>query len=487
MKPLPRPSPGSRVERGLRALDRVSERGLLWGAVTAVLLAGHGPWRRAGVRGALAAVATSTVVHAVAKPLLPRVHPHAARFPSAHAASAAAYTAGAALESRGLGAALVPVSLAVTGARVALGDRRPLEVGAGAVLGVGIAALTTRWWPAVDHHPARARPARHAPALGDGAGLIMVANASAGTPGPLEALLPGEDDAGDDRSAALAEIDDVLPRAQVVVPTPGVDFVVEVEEALRRPAVDGEPPRAVGVAGGDGSVAALAGVAQRHGLPLVVLPEGTLNHFARDVGITDTPSALRAARDGDAVLVDIGLVDTAAAGSPASPVAFVNTASLGGYPDMVQLREQWEDRLGKWPSAALALVRVLAEATPLEVELDGDRKTLWILFVGNGAYRPTGMAPVFRPSLDARVLDLRYLRADMPFSRTRFVAAVLAGTLLRSRVYVAERRDRLDVRVLGDPVGLATDGEIQPDATHFSFRVAPRPVSVYRPPDQLDG
>ena len=186
------------------------------------------------------------------------------------------------------------------------------------------------------------------------------------------------------------------------------------------------------------------------------------------------------------MLVDVGLVDTAPAGSPAAPVAFVNTASLGGYPDMVSLREQWEDRLGKWPSAALALVRVLAEATPLDVELDGQRKTVWILFVGNGAYRPTGMAPVFRPSLDARVLDVRYLRADLPFSRTRFVLAVLAGTLLRSRVYVAERRDRLDVRVLGDPVGLATDGEVQPDATRFAFRVGPRPIPVYRSADVDD-
>jgi len=484
VRPLPRPTAGSRTERVLRGLDRVSERGMLWGAVTAVLLAGHGPGRRAGVRGALAAVATSTVVDGAAKPLLPRVHPEASRFPSAHAATAAAFTAGASLESRGVGAALVPAFLSVTGARVALGERRALEAGAGAVLGVGIALLTTRWWPAVGHHPARARPARHAPALGDGAGLVLVANVSAGTPGPLESLLPGESDGDDDRPSALAHIEAILPRAQVLVPEPGVDVVVEMEQALQRPAADGELPRAVGVAGGDGSVAAIAGVAQRHGLPLVVLPEGTLNHFARDVGITDTPSALRAARDGHAVLVDVGLVDTAAAGSPAAPMAFVNTASLGGYPDMVQLREQWEDRLGKWPSAALALMRVLAEATPLEVELDGSRRTVWILFVGNGAYRPTGMAPVFRPSLDARVLDVRYLRADLPFSRTRFVAAVLAGTLLRSRVYVARRLDRLDVQVLGDPVGLATDGEVQPDATRFAFRIAPRPVPVYRPQDE---
>lgn len=486
MSPLPRPSAGSRVDRSLRSLDRVSERGVLWGAATAVLVAGHGPPRRAGVRGALAAVATSAIVHLVAKPLLPRAHPRAARFPSAHAASAAAYTAGASLESRGVGAVVAPVALAVTGARVALGEREAFEVAAGAVLGAGIAVLTMRWWPIVTHHPARARPARQAPALGDGEGLVLVANVSAGTPGPFESLSgldAGGADGGDPRPAPLPDIEAVLPRAHVVVPDEGVDFVDEVERALARPTPHGGAARAVGVAGGDGSVAAIAGVAERHGLPLVVLPEGTLNHFARDVGIPDTPSALAAARDGSAVLVDVGLVDMGPVGSREAPVAFVNTASLGGYPDMVRLREQWEGRFGKWPSAALALARVLAGATPLDLDVDGRRGKVWLLFVGNGAYVPTGMAPVFRPRLDAGLLDVRYLRADLPFSRTRFLGAVLAGTLGRSRVYVADRRRRLEVRVHGAPIGLATDGEVQPDVTHVVVRIGPRQVSVYRPAD----
>ena len=287
------------------------------------------------------------------------------------------------------------------------------------MLGAGIATLTRRWWPVVRHAPARARPAGGAPALGDGAGLVIVANRSAGTPGPLETLgqivapvvgVGGDEDEEDPVAEVHAEIHAVLPKAQVVIPTPGEDFVVEVEAALDRPMVDGSATRAIGVAGGDGSVAALAGLAQRRHVPLVVLPEGTLNHFARDVGIDDSPSALAAARDGDAVLVDVGLVDITPAEGEERTVAFVNTASLGGYPDMVKLREDWEEQWGKWPSAAMALVRVLAEATPLVVEIDGRRQSLWLLFVGNGGYQPRGMAPLSRPRLDARVLDVRYLR-----------------------------------------------------------------------------
>ena len=59
--------------------------------------------------------------------------------------------------------------------------------------------------------------------------------------------------------------------------------------------------------------------------------------------------------------------------------------------------------------------------------------------------------------------------------------SVLAGTLSRSRVYVANTRTRLSVRVVGPPVGLATDGEVQPDADRFVFRIAPGAIPVYRP------
>jgi diacylglycerol kinase family enzyme len=58
---------------------------------------------------------------------------------------------------------------------------------------------------------------------------------------------------------------------------------------------------------------------------------------------------------------------------------------------------------------------------------------------------------------------------------------VLAGTLSRSRVYVPVSRTRLSVRVVGPPIGLATDGEVQPDADRFTFRIAPGAIPVYRP------
>ena len=444
-----------------RVLDRIGDHGMCWAAATGVMVTRKGPSRRAAVRGATAAVATTVVVHAVAKPLLPRVHPSAHRFPSAHAASAAAFTVGAGLESTWRGSALAPVAVAVTAARVALGERRTGEVLAGSALGVGLALLTRRWWPVHDLAPARARPAFAAPALGDGEGLLVVANDAAGS------------GAVDERPDVATVVREALPAARILVPVPGTDLIAAVEQALG--AADGQV-HALGVAGGDGSVAAVAGIAARHGLPLVPAPAGTLNHFARDVGLDAPGEALEAAAEGSAVLVDLAEVT-----ADGRRIPFVNTASLGGYPDMVQQRERWEGRIGKWPAAAVALAQVLYSAAPLHVTLDGRPATVWLLFVGNGIYHPRGMAPLYRPQLDGRRLDVRYLRADLPLSRTRFLLAVLSGTLLRSRVYVQRRARTADVHIVGDPIAIATDGEVWEPATRFRFALAPAPLTVYRP------
>jgi diacylglycerol kinase family enzyme len=83
----------------------------------------------------------------------------------------------------------------------------------------------------------------------------------------------------------------------------------------------------LGVAGGDGTVSAVAAVAAEAHRPLVVIPAGTRNHFARDLGldVSDPVSALTALRAGDPALVDLGRVGSR---------VFVNNVSFGVYADV---------------------------------------------------------------------------------------------------------------------------------------------------------
>jgi undecaprenyl-diphosphatase len=300
-----------------------------------------------------------------------------------------------------------------------------------------------------------ARPLADAKALPGGHGLVVVCNPRSGPPGVNPA---------DELRAAL-------PSARLVLPADRADLAATLEAAI-----DADV-HAVGVAGGDGSVGAVASVASRRELPLAVLPTGTLNHFARDVGVGSVEDAARAVNAGKAVAVDLASV--AVDGARHRP--FLNTASLGGYPDLVRLRERWQPRWGKWPAAGYALIRVLAAAEPLSVRIDGRPAKVWILFVGNGPYHPRGMAPAFRPRLDTGLLDVRYLRADVRLSRIRFVLGAITGALRRSRTYAQREARSLRVQLDGDPVALATDGEVELLGTDFEFTVAPKPLAIYRP------
>jgi undecaprenyl-diphosphatase len=111
--------------------------------------------------------------------------------------------------------------------------------------------------------------------------------------------------------------------------------------------------------------------------------------------------------------------------------------------------------------------------------MDGVRHSVWILFVGNGPYHPRGMVPAFRPRLDTGLLDVRWLRADIRFSRVRAFCALAFAALAHSRVYGQREVASLDVTLTTSGL-LATDGEVVEGATRFTFEVEPKPVPVYR-------
>ena len=92
------------------------------------------------------------------------------------------------------------------------------------------------------------------------------------------------------------------------------------------------------MAGGDGTVSAASAVAVETALPLLVIPTGTFNHFAADLGVWSVGDALAALRAGEAVLVDVGV---------AGRRSFINTSSTGVYVDLVHARKQLESALGR--------------------------------------------------------------------------------------------------------------------------------------------
>jgi diacylglycerol kinase family enzyme len=142
----------------------------------------------------------------------------------------------------------------------------------------------------------------------------------------------------------------------------------------------------VGVAGGDGSLAAVAALALERDLPLVVVPLGTRNHFARDLGLDpDDPVAALAAFDGPEQRVDVGRVNGR---------VFLNNVSLGAYAAAVHA--EGEGALGPVARALLRFRR-----SPLKLVVDGEDRSVLILLVGNNEYDGRGA----RERLDAGTLS----------------------------------------------------------------------------------
>ncbi|MFJ6216909.1 phosphatase PAP2 family protein [Streptomyces sp. NPDC092296] len=473
----------------LPRLSRAADHGLLWTGTAALLAAtGHRPARRAALRG-LGALAVASLAANTAGKWLTRRHrpltdavplvrqlarqPGTSSFPSGHSASAAAFATGVLLESPRLGALVAPVAAAVAASRVYVGVHYPGDVLAGCALGVGAAALTCRWWPLRPQAPAAARPRVAAPALPGGEGLVVVVNDRAGASavGPFTSCA--------DRLATL------LPAAELLRCQADDDLGELLAEGARRAARRGG---ALGICGGDGSVNAAAVVAARGGVPLAVFPGGTLNHFALDLGVPTLEAAADAVDGGQAVAVDLGLVRpeggagaSGTSGTSGPELRFLNTFSIGVYPELVRAREQLEGSLGKWPAVAVGLVRVLRTARPLEVSVAGRPRRLWLLFAGNGRYLPDGFAPTYRQRLDDGLLDVRVVDGSTPFARTRLVAAVLTGTLGRSRVYTAARLPRLRITGLAAVPDLAYDGEVAPAPDALLLGKQRRALTVYRP------
>jgi undecaprenyl-diphosphatase len=459
------------LDTSLKTLTRAADHSKLW-LGTAALLATRGrPGRRAALRGLLAVGITSAVANGPAKALarrrrpdyaalvlagrLPRRRPTSGSFPSGHSASAAAFAVGAASEVPALAVPLGAAALGVGYSRVHTGVHYPGDVLAGFALGAGVAVATRWWWPLAPVDPGAVRD-RLAPSTTQpaprGAGVAVVVNVSAGPDAPS-----AEDPA--------AELSAALPEADVVV----LDEPDRLADTLR---AKGKRAVAVGVRGGDGSVNTAAEVAYDTGKPLLLVPGGTLNHLARDLGIGSLADAVAGAEQGCAADVDVAEVD----GQP-----FLNTASFGSYAALVDARERLESTIGKWPALVVALATVLRREGPVEVEIDGRPRRVWAIFVGNCRYEPAGFAPAYRPDLRDGLLDVRIVDAAKPFATLRLVAAVLTGTLARSRVY--EQRYATEVRVRASrPLRLARDGETFDGSREFAIRKRPRPLRVYVPP-----
>jgi diacylglycerol kinase family enzyme len=233
------------------------------------------------------------------------------------------------------------------------------------------------------------------------------------------------------------------------------------------------------VAGGDGSVAAVAGVAVERELPLVIVPMGTLNHFARDLGLdlAHPLRALDAFHTAHKRRVDVGRINGR---------LFINNVSLGLYAQMLGDPGYRQDKLGVAQTKLQAafsdplLRRALRITLPEGAPLEG----IIAMVVSNNPYELARWDRLGqRHRLDTGMLQVSVLDASV----LEELEGLLAGTTplgATAEVRLPLRHwtsERLELGVLGESVHAGVDGELITFEAPLRFSVDPGALRVLMP------
>ena len=283
---------------------------------------------------------------------------------------------------------------------------------------------------------------------------------------------------------ALAADPKLADRVAEALRSAGVDAEVELlsggDCAVRCWAIAERKDPLLIVGGGDGTISAAASALAGTDTLLGILPLGTLNHFARDLGIPgDLDEAAKLIAGGKDRRVDIGEMNDR---------LFINNSAIGLYPLMVIDRDLQRKRLGRSKRLAMivaslrTLVRFNHHRLTLTVnEERTGRVDTPLLFVGNNDYRVDIGAPGKRERIDRGELCVLVLRKK---TRRSLIAASIRAFFGRSRaddMVRLEGVERLRVSIPRPQLAVSLDGEVVRAEPPLDYRIRKRALRVIAP------
>ncbi|HEX3501371.1 MAG TPA: diacylglycerol kinase family protein [Stellaceae bacterium] len=241
-------------------------------------------------------------------------------------------------------------------------------------------------------------------------------------------------------------------------------------------------PSSIVAGGGDGTVRTIAQELAGGTVALGILPLGTLNHFARDLGLPlDIPGAVSVIAGGVTATVDAAEVNGR---------IFVNNSSIGFYPTMVRDRDRQirQTRRAKWLAMALALLHVLRRpiARRLTIEaadLVTPHRTPFA-FIGNNVYDTTLPALGRRATLSGGELCLFVAKPRGRLGVLGLLLRAAFGRLDQAGDFEQHRVKTVTVRSRHRHLTVALDGEICRLHTPLRYRIRPAALRVLVPPER---
>jgi diacylglycerol kinase family enzyme len=247
--------------------------------------------------------------------------------------------------------------------------------------------------------------------------------------------------------------------------------VVDVADLARRAVAAGAD--LLGVAGGDGTQALVAGIAAEHDLPFLVISAGTRNHFALDLGLDrDNPAACLDALTSDGVeqRIDLGIIGGR---------TFVNNASFGAYAEVVQNPAYRDDKRG---TTLQVLPDLLTGHRGAKLTARAGDTTVTgpqALLVSNGPYEVSDVAGLGRRArLDAGMLGVVAVTVDNALQ----AAGLLRGARGRGLATLTTGEVVVDADAPEIPVGIDGETVLMPAPVRCTIR--PKALRVRVPRDR---
>ena len=282
--------------------------------------------------------------------------------------------------------------------------------------------------------------------------------------------------AATEASVTVSRVREAFARTSLEAEVLAVSRESFLETARRAAASDAD---LVVFGGGDGTLSTGAAALLGSHKPLGILPLGSLNHFARDVGIPlDLDQAVGTIERGYVTEVDVGEVNGR---------IFLNNSSIGLYPSAVAHREELRHRHGggKWPAMFNACVDVVRRFPLLDVTLRVDDRAVALttpfVFVGNNRYQMRLFSLGTRTSLQGGELSVYLTQNVGRMGLLRLFFRALLGRLEQDRDFHSVVLPEVEIRTRRRSLRVSLDGEVEWMASPIRYSLRPRALRVLVP------
>lgn len=259
---------------------------------------------------------------------------------------------------------------------------------------------------------------------------------------------------------------------EVIDVNAGLDIVQTIRERLARGI------RLFVAAGGDGTINGVVQALVNGEAVLGVIPVGTYNHFARDLGIPlPWREALDVIANGETRSIDAGRVNDR---------FFVNNLSLGLYPELVAVRESHGRDYPRWKARLFAAYSTLRRYPHVTLAIESDTRheivRTHVFMVSNNSYDLSQIGvEAQRSTLDEGRLSVYWLRHLPRIALWRFVASYLAGRVTHTPGFRSFRTRQMKVDSARPTLRVGVDGEVFTFQTPLVITTMPQSLAVRVP------